>query len=166
MSMVSIRVAEFPTDAAIVRRLLGAYTAEIGMDPTMIGVTEELACLPGPYSGPKGFVLLAEAEGNVVGCVAIRPMEDGEAELKRLYVAPEVRGRQVGRALVMEALHTARSAGIQKLFLDTLATMDRAIAVYQRVGFRPCPAPRKVPYEAQFFAMDFGAVPAKASSNE
>jgi N-acetylglutamate synthase-like GNAT family acetyltransferase len=110
--------------------------------------------------------LLAEAEGNVVGCVAIRPMEDGEAELKRLYVAPEVRGRQVGRALVMEALHTARSAGIQKLFLDTLATMDRAIAVYQRVGFRPCPAPRKVPYEAQFFAMDFGAVPAKASSNE
>ena len=97
---------------------------------------------PGSYAPPGGRLLLAEA-GRTAGCVALRPLAvepSGTAcELKRLWVRPGFRGRQVGRTLTLEALAAARAIGYAQIKLDTLpALMPAAVALYRELGFTDC----------------------------
>src|SRR3546814_3557656 len=59
----------------------------------------EFANLPGKYAAPTGCVLLADREGEIEGCVAMRQVTHEICEMKRLYVRPQAQGRHLGRAL-------------------------------------------------------------------
>ncbi len=91
--------------------------------------------LPGEYAPPSGAILIMLGETRVAGCAALRPAGDGVAELRRVYVRPEERGRGYGRALVTEALARARRAGRPRVQLETLDSMSEAIALYESLGF-------------------------------
>ncbi len=71
----------------------------------------------------------------MVGCLALRDLGQGSGELKRMYVAPGLRGRGVGRLLLEAAVAAAAALGYQRLLLDTLARLQRANALYTRAGF-------------------------------
>src|SRR5262249_62390803 len=51
---------------------------------------------PDDVRGPRAVFLIARLAGRPVGCGALRPMADGAAEVKRMYVEPDVRGRRIG----------------------------------------------------------------------
>lgn len=70
-----------------------------------------------------------------MGCIGFRRLDDDTCELKRLYVKPEVRGKSIGRRLVVRALEDAASIGYCRVLLDTLPTLQSAIALYKRLGF-------------------------------
>ena len=141
MTRAAIRDAG-ASDMAAVVRLFEAYAASIGVDLCFQGFADELAQLPGAYRPPHGALLLATLDGAAIGCVALRPLgrEGGVAlgEVKRLYVEPRARGAHAGRALMEALLRRAREIGYATLKLDTLATMDRARALYASLGFREC----------------------------
>ena len=137
-----------------VRRLFRAYAEEyadsIGATLCFQGFEAELAGLPGRYAPPTGCLILAMEEDLAAGCVAMRDLGDGACEMKRLYVAPEYRGRGLGRALVEEILHRAESTGYLRMMLDTVPDMPEAIALYRTLGFVetapywPCPVEHTV----------------------
>ena len=122
--MVAIRPIESATDLATVRLLFQEYADSLGVDLCFQDFATELATLPGAYRPPSGALLLAERDGEVAGCVAMRPLEPpAVAELKRLYVRPNARGAGLGVALTETALELAREAGYARMRLDTLPTM-------------------------------------------
>src|SRR3954452_13311092 len=90
-----------------VRALLGEYWTSFGFTPCFQGFDEELAALPGAYAPPRGILLLAPG----MGCVAVRPLPGGMAEMKRLYVRPQARGTGLGRRLAQAALAHGRELG-------------------------------------------------------
>lgn len=162
---LSIVRAESPAAIETARALFRRYADSLGVDLSFQGFDEELAGLPGDYAPPRGRLLLAERDGHAVGCIALRPLEAGICEMKRLYVAPEARGSGAGRALVEAILAEARSLGYERMRLDTLPIMGTARALYRSFGFRPVPAYRFNPIEGtEFLELRLGGPGAEAAA--
>jgi putative acetyltransferase len=129
---------EIEIDAAApldeLKALLREYPASVPV-PLEMDIEEWLATLPGPYSPPRGALLVARAGDTAAGCVALRPLDDETAEIKRLYVREAFRGEGVGRALVSGAIALARDAGYARVRLDTHTSMTPAQNLYRSFGF-------------------------------
>jgi len=119
-------------DLEVVRGLFREYALSLGEHAAyLVGFEDELAALPAGYD----FVLVAEVDGEAVGCVAVRSLEAGACEMKRLYVRPSARGTGAGRALAVASLEHARDRGYTVMRLDTLPTMVEAGSLYRSLGF-------------------------------
>jgi putative acetyltransferase len=151
-----IRQAQLPRDARRVRLLLEAYVRELGVDLGFQGFSQEVLDLATAYPPPGGLWLAFGASRAPLGAVGLRPLGGGYAELKRLFVRKEARGRGLGRALVETALGAARAGGFRGVRLDTLQGMDAAQALYAALGFVPIVAYRDNPLPgAQFLELTF-----------
>jgi ribosomal protein S18 acetylase RimI-like enzyme len=132
-----IRLVRCPDELDAVRGLFREYEADIGVDLCFQNFEAELEALPGDYAPPRGRLFVAEVGNDLAGCVALRPNSETRAEMKRLYVRPAHRGLGLGRELAERVLSEARAAGYAEVVLDTLPSMDRAIAMYRTLGFQP-----------------------------
>lgn len=133
--MIAIRPAAFPADAQLVRAIFREYAASLSVDLTFQDFEGELAGLPGKFAAPGGAVLLAFDGAALLGCVALRPLAEGVGEMKRLYVRPAGRGRQLGRVLAQSACDAASARGYRSIRLDTLPEMAAAQQLYASLGF-------------------------------
>lgn len=139
-SMNTVIEALEPEQVTIARSLFQEYADSIGVDLCFQGFDRELDDLPGKYSPPRGGLFIAFTDGNPMGCVAVRPLgTDGAAELKRLYVRPAARGKNLGLALTKTAIQRAREAGYSVIRLDTLPSMGDAQRLYKKLGFKEIP---------------------------
>src|SRR5690348_11026613 len=92
---------------------------------------------PEEFVPPAGTFLVAWLDGRPVGCGGwrSRPGSDELAEVKRMYVAPEARGRGVAMALLRALEDTAREAGRKRMVLETGHRQPEAIALYHKAGY-------------------------------
>lgn len=100
---------------------------------------------------PRGVFLLARLDGRPVGCGAISLLEPGIATVKRMWVAPEVRGVGLGHRLLTLLEQEAGSLGVTLLRLETNRNLHEAQALYRRNGYREVPAFNAEPYAHFWF---------------
>ena len=132
--------AEEQAQIDYVRTLFREYASSLGFSLCFQSFDAELAGLPGEYSLPTGQLLLACCDSTPAGCVALRKLEDGICEMKRLYIRPEFRGRGLGRDLVLALIEQARQSLYGRIRLDTIAaSMAEAVGLYRSLGFRDIP---------------------------
>jgi putative acetyltransferase len=87
--------------------------------------------------GPGDRVLIGWVDGEAVACGAVRALEPGVGEIKRMYVVPELRGRGLGRRLLVSLEAEATAMGFERLRLDTGRRQTEAIELYRSAGYRP-----------------------------
>ena len=93
----------------------------------------------GDLGGDRGVFLVACADGEPVGCGAIRRLSPTTAEVKRMFVLPAARGRGLGRRILAELEGWAAATGITRLVLETGDRQPEALHLYRRAGFVPVP---------------------------
>jgi ribosomal protein S18 acetylase RimI-like enzyme len=118
------------------RELFLRYADSLGFDLDFQGFSRELAELPGVYKPPAGCILLAVAAEGYAGCVALRPLQNGICEMKRLYVSLQHQGQGVGRSLAKSVIEEARKIGYERMRLDTIESMQAAQKLYFSLGFK------------------------------
>ena len=141
---VRIRKA-VPSDAAAFETFMLSAWREAGPDaPGFTGASEEvIADLATPetftasVAGPVRAMLLARIAGHVVGFVATRWVDESTAEITGLIVHPCNAGQGIGTALVERAIGALDPRLLESVVARTEVDIHRAIAFYERLGFRP-----------------------------
>lgn len=130
------------------RRLFVEYGNSLDFSLCFQSFDQELRSLPGAYGPPGGRLLLARYGDHVAGCIALRKLDTGVCEMKRLYVRPDDRGHGLGRILVERVIEEARAIPYERMRLDTVGSaMKDAIALYRRIGFREIAPYSSIPVE-------------------
>ena len=89
--------------------------------------------------GPGVLFFIARLDGDPVGCGGIA-FEEGFAEVKRMYVRPQARGRTVAGTILTRLEEEARIRGVTRIALETGDAQQAAIRFYERAGFTRCAA--------------------------
>ncbi len=125
------------------RDIFREYAVGLQVDLSFQGFDAELSSLPGDYAEPRGTLRMANVNGVLAGCCALRPLDSVDypnaCEMKRLYVRPAFRGLGLGRQLAEAIMEAARIADYNYVLLDTLDDMEAARTLYADLGFVDIP---------------------------
>jgi ribosomal protein S18 acetylase RimI-like enzyme len=121
-----------PWDDADVQRLTAAQQAELRARYDGQGEPGT----PPSASDVSVVLLVRDDDGTALGCGALRELGDGVAEVKRMYVVPEARGRGVSKAVLRGLEVAARERGWTTLRLETGPRQPEAVGLYTGVGYR------------------------------
>lgn len=143
------------SDEPEIRALVFAILDEHELAPDPCGADADLDDVMHHYFGRGGtFRLLVSESGHIVGCGGLYPLSTKEAEVRKMYFAPHVRGRGLGRVLLTELIAFARAHGFQRVVLETASVLNPAISLYTRFGFQPVQRDHAANRCDQAFALD------------
>jgi ribosomal protein S18 acetylase RimI-like enzyme len=143
-----------PADPATpdAQRCLAEYFAELAVRfPGGYDSKADEAAVVGNFAPPKGCFLIARLYAEPLGCAALRTFAPGIGEIKRMWVAAEVRGLGVARRLLSELERIARRRGMRAVRLDTHASLTEAIRLYQTCGYQEIARFNDNPYAQRWF---------------
>jgi DNA-binding MarR family transcriptional regulator/GNAT superfamily N-acetyltransferase len=149
-SMVQITVADPTSQDA--RWCIEQYFTELGerfeagFDPTL-----GISAYAHELTPPAGLLLVARLRDEPVGCGALKFHADTVVELKRMWVAPRVRGLGLGRRLLEALEQKARQTGMTVIHLETNRNLMEAIELYRRSGYQEVEAFNDEPYAHHWF---------------
>jgi GNAT superfamily N-acetyltransferase len=127
-----------PADTPEARRLVEAMIDELEPLYGRIDVPGTPSASPADFGPPGGtFLVGSEAGGAVVCGGGVKRLSSACAEIKRMYVVPEARGRGVAGALLEALEQAARELGYERVRLDTGPRQPHALALYTNCGYRP-----------------------------
>lgn len=131
-----ITAADNPHIAGVIREVSAEYglTADKGYtvaDPQLDSLYEL-------YRAGQSAYWVVELQGKIVGGGGIAALACGApdiCELQKMYFLPQARGLGVARELALQAMDYARQHGFRRCYLETTASLTRAIRLYESLGF-------------------------------
>jgi len=144
-------VREEASDGTSGQGLLGAFVAEIaalypGWTPTT-GPSAD----PADFEPPRGRFIVVYTGAEPVACGGLNPLDRGAAEIKRLYVRPDMRGRGLARRILGELERVAVAQGYTAVRLDTGARQPDAVRLFEGAGYREIPDYNSNPFASRWF---------------
>ncbi len=129
-----------PEDNAAIAEVIRAVSAEFGLtaDKGYTVSDPNLDSLYQLYDEPRSAYWVIEQDGRIAGGGGIAPLCGADAtvcELQKMYFMKSLRGQGVAYSLALQALTVARSRGFTHCYLETTASLTRAISLYERLGF-------------------------------
>ena len=134
--MMNLRPMEVRDNPAVAQ-LIRASLEEFGLDkPGTVYFDSHLDHLADYYQHQeRAAYFILEDEGHLVGCGGFAPVSDKIAELQKLYVTKNSRGKGYSSSLIKRIFQEARLAGYEQLYLETSTELATAVAIYQHYGF-------------------------------
>lgn len=139
MSMKILAAYDFPEE---IKLLFSEYTdiliegdANFKKYLEIQNYDDELEHLEKKYGLPYGRLYLAYYNDEVAGCIGLKKINGKKCEMKRLYVRPKFRGKQIGEKLIEKIIKDAKEIGYSFMLLDTLPFLKSAINLYKKYGF-------------------------------
>ena len=151
LTATRIQVDTIDPDDPRARSCLQAYVTELdrrfrgGFDPA-----RSISASAPELRPPAGLLLLAILNGEPVGCGAVKFHPDGPSEIKRMWVAPAVRGLGLARRL-LTALEQRAAVSNPVVRLETNAALEEAMALYRSSGYREVPPFNNEAYADHWF---------------
>lgn len=141
-------------DSPAVAQLIRTSLEEFGLDkPGTAYCDPQLDCLSDYYDSLKrAAYFVVEESGEIVGSGGFAPISEDIAELQKLYVAANQRGKGISSLLLKTIFAEAKNEGYQKLYLETANELSSAVVVYEHFGFEHLE--ESLPNEAGHTAMD------------
>ena len=122
------------TNYDIIKTLFVEYSQIKGAEGCFVSFEKELADLATFYQG--GAILVGFEDETPIATIALRKVDDTTAEVKRLFIKPEHRGKGYSRKMLDAMFQCAKSLGYKEVMLTTRPeVMPVAYALYQRIGF-------------------------------
>lgn len=112
---------------------------------------EELKHLDIKYGLPNGRLYIAFYDRELAGCIGLRKIDEWNCEMKRLYVRPAFRGKNIGNKLIQQIIKDAKEIGYTHMLLDTLPFLESAIHMYKAYGFYEIPSYNDSPMNTSIY---------------
>ncbi|MFJ4947657.1 GNAT family N-acetyltransferase [Streptomyces sp. NPDC088760] len=161
MARMAWTIAPEPYDSPAATALWRAYYTEVSdrwyllheghrTDPDEL--EREVAAHSGAdLAPPGGQLLVGRYDGTPAGSAGVRLLDPDTAELTRVFVLPERRGRGGAPLLVATAEEAARALGARRIVLDTRSDLVEARALYARLGYTETGPHNSDPYAEHWF---------------
>jgi len=136
-----MQFVEISAFAPTERDAVTALIVKIQQDEFGIAITAQdqpdLSDIPGFYQSGAGCFWVAKLDGDIVGTIALKDIGEGQGALRKMFVAEQARGRELGVAakLLGRLLEEARRSGITQIYLGTTDKFLAAHRFYEKNGF-------------------------------
>ncbi|MGV3523400.1 MAG: GNAT family N-acetyltransferase [Candidatus Sericytochromatia bacterium] len=140
-TLTPISAEDSPGVEAVIRQVMPEFGAS---GPGFAIHDPEVSEMYRAYSQPGHAFFVVRQQDRVAGGGGIAPLQGAEAtlcELRKMYFLPELRGLGLGQKVMDRCLQAARELGYTHCYLETLASMTQARALYVKNGFVPLAGP-------------------------
>lgn len=127
--------------AAMIREVFDEFKAPtcgtVYTDPT----TDDLYTL---FQAPRSVLWVAEVDGEALGCCGVYPtkgLDKDCAELAKFYLSNKIRGKGIGKQLMLQCFQSAKEMNYTKLYLESLPQFAKAVSIYEKYGFEKIDKP-------------------------
>ena len=125
-------------DGAAIRAVVVTVMTEYGLSSDLEGNDADLRDVVSSYAARGGsFRVVTSVDGDIVGCGGLYPIDEREAEIRRMYLLSSARGFGVGRTLLEELIAHAKERRFERVVLETASVLKEAISLYRKRGFAP-----------------------------
>ncbi|MDD4970915.1 MAG: GNAT family N-acetyltransferase [Paludibacter sp.] len=126
-------------DNEILSRLIKKVFVEFGIDmPGTVYTDPTTDALYELFQTPRSVYWIAEENEKILGGCGIYPTEGlptGYAELVKLYLSADARGKGIGNTLMQKSIESAREMNYTHLYLESFPALSKAVSLYERNGF-------------------------------
>jgi GNAT superfamily N-acetyltransferase len=138
MDFSNIEIRRTDINSSVVRELIAALNAELKRQYPEEGATH-FRLDPDEVAEGRGAFQVGYVGDKAIGCGAIRKLDADTAEIKRMYVIPEARGKGISKMILSALEEEARRLGVRRIVLETGERQIEAVALYTRAGFSRIP---------------------------
>ena len=137
MADFEVREAQ-PEDGPAIRQLVFTVLKEYGLQSDPEGTDQDIQDTTSSYMKRGGtFRVIVNPAGQILGCGGLYPLQPGEAEIRKMYLVPSVRGLGLGKRMLRGLLEFGAAQGIDTVSLETASVLKEAIGLYRSFGFEP-----------------------------